>query len=222
LYGTEAQTILKIDQIKSGEGLHGKDTSITEEQRMAVNREFMETNHDHAAYREAITLFVRKTGMKVLLCPEEMYHLDTMALLLRDPLPEDVKSKVVIRDTWWMPDEAASIYKRAFAMLSMDNHSPIFAAVHEVPVLVYYLSPDNAKYQMWNDIGLGDWSGPVAETSGAQIAEKLLAVHDDYDKAKKKMRTVMDGVRHRHWETMNYIRNLLNLKPTESPIPEKP
>ena len=184
------------------------------EETMEYNRKYMEA--DHAPIREAITIFVRKTGMKVLLCPEMTYHLDAMGPLLRDPLPEDVKSKVVIRDTWWLPDEAASVYKRAFALLSLDCHSPIIASVHETPVFVYYFTPDSPKYQMWEDIGLGDWSGPVADTTGARIAEKLLAIHEDYDMAKKKMRTVMDGVRHRHWETMNYIRGLVNLPPTES------
>jgi len=87
----------------------------------AVNEQFKEL--DHAKLREAIIAWVRNTGNKVLICPEMTYQLDIMDELLINPLPDDVRSLVQKRG-FWLPDEAASVYARAHAVLSFECHSP--------------------------------------------------------------------------------------------------
>ncbi len=58
-----------------------------------------------------------QTGHKVLVCPEMTYQVDIMDELLIDPLPADIKAKVVRRG-YWLPDEATSVYAQAHTVLS--------------------------------------------------------------------------------------------------------
>jgi len=69
--------------------------------------------HDHAPLRAAIVLVVRETPMKVLICPEDMTQMELGKEMLFDPLPEDVKPRVVWREKYWLTDEALSAYVRS-------------------------------------------------------------------------------------------------------------
>src|SRR5690606_8500035 len=95
-----------------------------------TNEQFREK--DHAKLRKAMIAWVRNTGNKVLVCPEMTYQVDIMDELLIDPLPDDVKPYVFKRG-YWLPDEAASIYQKAVAVLSFECHSPIIAAANNTP-----------------------------------------------------------------------------------------
>ena len=143
---------------------------------------------DHAKLREAVIAFVRKTGGKALLCPEMTYEIDIIDPLLYDPLPDDVKRSVVRRKTYWLPDEASSIYKRAVAVISSECHSPILAAVQGTPCMYVHQPEDGIKGHMWNDIGLGDWFFEIEQSTGAGIAKRVLEIHAQGGKARQKVR----------------------------------
>ena len=68
--------------------------------------------HDHAPLREAISAVTRRTGLKVLLCPEDRSQMAVGKEMLLDKLPDDVKPKVVWREQYWLTDEAVSTYVR--------------------------------------------------------------------------------------------------------------
>ncbi|MBM4085755.1 MAG: polysaccharide pyruvyl transferase family protein, partial [Planctomycetes bacterium] len=103
------------------------------QRREAVNAQFQDA--DMAKLREVITAWVRGTGLKALLCPEMTYQLELLQPLLLDPLPDDVKPRVVRRETFWLPDEAGSVYARAHTVVSVEMHSPIIAAAHGTPAI---------------------------------------------------------------------------------------
>jgi hypothetical protein len=63
--------------------------------------------------------YVKETGNKVLVCPEMTYQVDIMDELLIDPLPADIKPFAIKRG-YLFPDEAASVYTKALAVLSFD------------------------------------------------------------------------------------------------------
>jgi polysaccharide pyruvyl transferase WcaK-like protein len=132
---------------------------------------------DHAKAREAMIRWVRETGNKVLICPEMTYQLDIMDKLLIDPLPADVRKQVVRRREYWLPDEAASTYARARAVLSFECHSPIIAFANGTPAFYLRQPQDTIKGQMWYDIGVADWVFEIEKTSGKQIADRLMQVH---------------------------------------------
>ena len=143
----------------------------------AVNDEFREV--DHAKLREAIVMWVRETGNQALLCPEMTYQVELLRQLLFDKLPDDVKSKVVFRSSYWLTDEAASTYARAAAVVSMEMHSPIIALSNKTPAIHVRQPTDTRKGQMWRDVGLSDWLFEVDESTGEQIGRRLLELYED-------------------------------------------
>ncbi len=80
---------------------------------------------DHAKMRESIIALVRIAKVRVLLCPEDQSQMAINKQYLFEPLPDDVKARVVFRDTFWRTDEALSTYARSLGMVNVDMHSPI-------------------------------------------------------------------------------------------------
>jgi hypothetical protein len=134
---------------------------------------------DHAPLRDLITLWVRETGLKVLLCPEMTYEIAVAKEHLLDPLPADVKPNVIWRDTFWLADEAASVYARAVAVVSAECHSPIIALSQGTPAFYVRNPADTVKGQMFRDLGLQDWVFESSATTGQQLWEKLRPLHED-------------------------------------------
>jgi polysaccharide pyruvyl transferase WcaK-like protein len=132
---------------------------------------------------------VRTTKNKVLVCPEMTYQVGIMDELLIDPLPDDVKPFVIKRG-YWFPDEAASVYSRAFAILSFECHSPIIALANSTPAIYLRQPEDTIKGQMYYDLGLPDWVFEIEQTSGSQIAGRLMEIVNDPKKALRKVRSV--------------------------------
>ena len=71
--------------------------------------------------------------MKVLVCPEDATQMAIGKEMLVDPLPEDVKAKVVWRDNYWLTDEALSTYVRSAGLFGMEMHSPIMCIGNGIP-----------------------------------------------------------------------------------------
>jgi len=134
---------------------------------------------DHAPLRDLITLWVRETGLKVILCPEMTYEIAVAKEHLLDPLPADVKPNVIWRDTSWLADEAASVYAGAVAVVSAECHSPIIALSQGTPAFYVRNPPDTVKAQMFRDLGLTDWVFESGETTGQQLWETLKPIHED-------------------------------------------
>jgi hypothetical protein len=132
---------------------------------------------DHAKLRAAIVAWVRETGLKALLCPEMTYQVELLRPLLFDPLPEDVKPRVVARPSYWLTDEAASTYAKAAAVVSCEMHSPIIAVANGTPAIHLRQPTDTRKGQMWRDVGLGDWLFEIDAATGDQVAARLLSLH---------------------------------------------
>lgn len=148
---------------------------------------------DHYKMREAMITWVRKTQNKVLVCPEMTYQVDIMDELLINPLPDDVRSHVLKRG-YWYPDEAASVYSRAFAVISFECHSPIISLTNNTPAFYLRQPEDTIKGQMYYDLGLRDWIFEIEETTGKQISERLMGIYLNPDAAVRKMITVTGGI----------------------------
>ncbi|WP_247235334.1 polysaccharide pyruvyl transferase family protein [Telluribacter sp. SYSU D00476] len=163
---------------------------------------------DHAKAREAMVAWVRKTGNKVVVCPEMTYQVDIMDELLIDPLPEDVKAKVV-KHGYWLPDEAASLYAQAHTVLSFECHSPIIAAANGTPAFYLRQPEDTIKGQMYYDLGLADWTFEIMETTGQQIADRLMQVHADYKGATKNVKQSLARVDRQYDEAFKIMKSTM-------------
>jgi hypothetical protein len=133
-----------------------------------------------------IVAYVRNTGNKVMACGEMTYQVQMAKEVLVDPLPIDVKRNVVWRDTYWLPDEAASIYSRAECVVSVECHSPLISIHNGTPAFYVRQPTDTCKGQMYRDMGAEDWLFEIDETSGPQLWSRLESIHRDPAKAKAK------------------------------------
>lgn len=146
-----------------------------DEQKNARSQEMKE--HDHAPYREAIIQVTRQTDMKVLITCEDMTQIPLGKEVLYDPLPDDVKRKVVWRDRFWPLDEAVSTYVRSAGLFGNEMHSPIMCIANGIPATVGRWDEQTKKGFMWRDIGLEDWLFTMDdETRIAKIPETVLAI----------------------------------------------
>ena len=163
--------------------------------------------HDHAPLREAIIAITRGTQMKFLVCPEDSTQMETGKELLVDPLPADVKAKVVWRENFWLTDEAISTYVRSAGLLSCEMHSPIMCIGNGVPALVCRFAEQTTKGFMWRDIGLNDWLFDLDKPEElARIVPTALALAKDPAAAKIKAAKAREVVRRRQRETMEILR----------------
>ena len=113
--------------------------------------------HDHAPHRQAIIDVVTQTKLKVLICPEDQTQMAVGKELLYDPLPADIKSRVVWRSNYWLTGEAISTYIRSVGLFGNEMHSPIMCIGNGVPAIVCRWSEQTTKGIMWRDIGLAAW-----------------------------------------------------------------
>lgn len=113
--------------------------------------------HDHKPLREAIIAVIRQTNLKILICPEDVTQVELGKKILYDPLPEDVKKRVVWRSTYWLTDEALSTYTRSVGLFGNEMHSPIMCIGNGIPAIVCRFHEQTSKGIMWKDIGLGEW-----------------------------------------------------------------
>lgn len=182
-----------------------KGVSPTDEdsKKYMISQYYKET--DHAKLRDVMIRWVRETGLKVLACPEVTYQVGLAKEMLVDPLPEDVKKQVVWRDTYWIPDEAQSVYAQARALVSFEMHSPIIAFSSGVPAIHLRQPTDTRKGQMWADIGLPEWLFEIDFTSGRQIGDALMKIHRDYPGALTKLAKAKEFVTRRQRESVRKI-----------------
>ena len=159
--------------------------------------------HDHAPLRAAIVAIARETPMKILVCPEDATQMETGKELLVDPLPDDVKAKVVWREKFWLTDEAISTYVRSAGLVSSEMHSPIMAIGHGIPAIVCRFAEQTTKGFMWRDIGLADWLFDLDQPDELRrVAPTALALAKDPVAAKAKAAKAREFVQQRQRETM--------------------
>lgn len=186
---------------------HDVPGTEVDEKRAEISERYQEA--DFVKIREFIVRCVRETGLKVLLCPEMTYQVDIGLKLCGEWLPEDVRDRVVWRPRYWLPDEACSTYARSFAVVSMDNHSPIFALVLGVPTIFVRQPSDTTKGQMWHDLWMSNWFFEIDEMTGDQLAECFLEIYRDRAGAVHQVERIMSEVRQIQSTSMEKIAHIL-------------
>jgi len=147
-----------------------------------------------AKFRELVTLWVEKTGHKVLIAPETIKEMGHNKRLIHDPLPLEIQKHVVNLEYFWNADEAASIFARAHTVVCHEPHSPIIALANGTPIIHTYSEFHSPKCWMFKDIGLPEWLLEMDETPVGKIAETLFAIDADYPAAQAKVKKAMSYV----------------------------
>ena len=152
----------------------------------AVNAEL--ADHDHAPHRETIIRLVRELGMSVLITCEDQTQIPLGREQLYDPLPDDVKAKVVWRDSYWLPPLALGVYKLSAGLFGNEMHSPIMCIANGVPATVGRWDRQGPKGYMWRDIGLDEWLFDLDdEAQVGTMADTVLQIASDPDSARHRV-----------------------------------
>lgn len=187
-----------------------RGTEMTEEQRRRAARNAAMAEHDHAPLREAITAVTRATNFKVLVCPEDQSQMEVGKEWLVDKLPPDVRARTVLRETFWLTDEALSTYVCSAGLFGLEMHSPIMCVGNGVPAIVCRFAEQTSKGIMWRDIGLGDWLFDFDVASDIQrFVPVVLAMAKDPVAAKAAVAKAQKVVQLRQRESMSVVRQNL-------------
>lgn len=179
-----------------------------EPEKHARNEEMKE--HDHAQLRAAIEAIVRETGKKVLVTHEDQTQIPLGKEMLFDPLPEDVKKKVVWKDRYWLTDEALSVYVRSAGLFGNEMHSPIMAISSGVPAVVCRWDEQTNKGFMWRDIGLDDWLFNMDKPDDvSRIVPTVLSIAKEPEGAREKAAKAREVVRQRQRREIEVLKNAL-------------
>lgn len=184
--------------------IRNKPMTEEDERKKAVNNQLKE--HDHAELRNAIIAVVRQTKLKILICPEDESQMAVGKEMLFDPLPQDVKDRVVWREHYWLTNEALSTYRRSAGLFGNEMHSPIMCIGNGIPAIVCRWKQQTSKGFMWKDIGLGEWLFDMDDESQLPgIVPAVLAMAKDPEFAKAKAVKARGFVRARQKETMAVV-----------------
>jgi polysaccharide pyruvyl transferase WcaK-like protein len=166
--------------------------------------------HDHKPLRDAIIAVVQQTDLKILIVPEDQTQVAIGKEMLYDPLPDNIKSKVVWRDRYWLTDEALSTYKLSAGIFGNEQHSPIMCIGHGIPAIVCRFKEQTSKGIMWRDIGLGEWLfDHDVEEEAQKIAPTVLWVAKNPKKAQQKVAEAQKIVVGRQKATMAIVKQSL-------------
>jgi hypothetical protein len=144
--------------------------------------------------------------MKVLMTCEDQTQIPLGKEMVVDPLPDDVKKKVVWRDHYWLTDEALSTYVRSAGLFGNEMHSRIMCISSGIPAVVCRFDEQTNKDFMWRDIGLNDWLFTLDNPHEiARIAPTVLAIAKDPAAAKAKAAKAREVVQQRQREEMTAL-----------------
>lgn len=181
-----------------------------DEKKHARNEEMKE--HDIAPLRAAVEEVVRKTDLKVLVCPEDQTQIKIGKEMIFDKLSGDVTKRVVWRDRYWLTDEALSTYVRSAGMFGLEMHTPIMCIGNGIPAIVGRFAEQTSKGYMWRDIGLGDWLFDFdKEAEIERYVPTVLALAQDRTAAVAKAAKAREFVLQRQRDTMAEVRKAVGL-----------
>lgn len=167
--------------------------------------------HDHAPHRQAITRLVRELDLSVLVCPEDRTQMAIGREMLVDPLPTDVKRRVVWRPDYWLTGEAVSTYERSAGLFGNEMHSPIMAVGNGVPAIVCRWREQTTKGLMWRDIGLGRWLFDMDdEDEIQQVVPAVLDLAAHPEAARRQVSAAQGIIAKRQRETMAVLGRCLS------------
>lgn len=161
--------------------------------------------------REVLIRWVRETKLPVLIAPEDDREIELGKQQLIDPMPEDVKPFLRLRKSFWLPDEALSVFLASRTMFNMEPHGNIMALANGLPCMHCYEWAFGKKAEMFSDLGIGDWAFHLATATPEQMSNALLGIHRDYTAAQARRKAAMQKVDSLTQQGFAVIRKSLGL-----------
>lgn len=144
-----------------------------------------------------------------MIAPEIEKEIAHNRRLLRDPLPEAIRRRVVVREHFWNSDEAASVFARAGLVVCHEPHSCIIAIANGTPAL-HLVSPEHGpKYRMFADLGAPEFLLPLDEAPTPDILDRMVKFERDPEGARAIVRRAMERAEARWTEACGLIRDAM-------------
>lgn len=124
-------------------------------ERDAYNKKMEEI--DLLPLRKAIIEIVENTDLKVFICPEDCSQIALGKRAIYEKLPPQIQQRTVVKEEFWLPDEALAVYKESRGLFGCEMHSPIMCIGNGVPAIVARWREQTTKGYMIEDIGLPNW-----------------------------------------------------------------
>jgi len=170
-----------------------------------------------AKLRECITGWMRGTGSKVVIAVEVEDELPHARRLVYEPLPEDVRRECTMMDHFWLPDQAAALYRQARTVLTMELHSYLLAFAQGTPGVVATFAESGRKISMVSDFGQPDHQLDIDSASANVVLEAVCLASDAGHR--HHLRTVLlPQLRAREQEAMDAIARALTHTNTQGRI----
>lgn len=148
-----------------------------------MNKDREQANMDKLV--EFIEQWLSLTKTPIVLCPEVRWEIGAAKDYLYDRLSPESKRLCVWMSEFWTTEQAYSLFSASRLVISMEMHSVIMAISVGTPVLHPQFREAGRKARMVRDLGLGDWLMDIDEISSADLLKTAMAVHEDYDGARK-------------------------------------
>ncbi len=160
--------------------------------------------------RQIVRNWVQRTGMKVVIAAEVARDLPNARQFVYDPLPEETRKACVTLPSHWSTEQAASLYREARLLLTMEMHSFLMATAVGTPAVVATFQQSGRKISMVEDFQLGDWLLDVDAASTARIEQAVYAIHDNYPEQSARLeRDVLPHLRRLERRAMEIIGGAL-------------
>ncbi len=158
---------------------------------------------DLEVLRQSIISWVRTTGWPALIVPEMSYAVELAETRLAGTFPADVAGQVYVLPRFWDLTEAAAVYRRAAAVVSMECHSPLIALAEGIPALYLRQPTDTIKGNMYHDLGLSESIIELTDGAVGEAMERVAKLASDLPAARDVMvrsRTAAQAGLRRHVE----------------------
>lgn len=155
------EKFLKDKKLESGKficcipGFRFTPSGNLDEKKREKNEKYLD--RDNAILRQTIIDAVRKFGVKVLICPEQIPEVEICKSVIYDKLPPDVQANCEYVTELWAPDLALGVYRQSLCVYGIEMHSQVMALGNGVPACIFRHSGFRNKSDMWNSFGVGDW-----------------------------------------------------------------
>lgn len=149
------------------------------------------SNAHMGTLRKSIEAWVRSTGMQVVIAVEVADELPHARRLVYGPLPDGVRGQCVMMDGFWLPDQAAGLYRQARVVLTMEMHSYLLAFGQETPAVVVTFAESGRKIEMVRDFGQPENLFDIDRMPAGTVAAAVCRISDEHDYVRHRMRTVL-------------------------------
>jgi hypothetical protein len=157
--------------------IRGYQPKAEDWRKEAYNAGYAES--DLEVLRQSIITWVRTTGWPALIVPEMSYAVELAESHLAGSFPADVADRVHVLPRFWDLTEAAAVYRRAAAVVSMECHSPLIALAEGIPALYLRQPTDTIKGNMYHDLGLSESIIELTDGAVGEAVERVAKLASD-------------------------------------------